>query len=181
MKAPIVTVSRRLRYGFVAVAAAAICAAALSACGGSASTGNGELTQARRATAAHIHREDRLRRLEARLRQVNGAGKSHTVPIPSYVPSAAPTTSTGTYYTPAPTPAPAPSPTGGSCGGELSVNANTSCPFAENVEQAYYAEVGSGPGEVVAYSPVTNRTYVMSCSGSPHECTGGDDAAVFFS
>jgi hypothetical protein len=180
MKAPIVTISHRLRYGLVAVAAAALCAAALSACGGSTSTGSGELSQARRATAAHIHREDRLRRLEARLRQVKqSSGKSHAVPIPNYVPSGTPTTSTGTYYAPAP--APAASPTGGSCGGELSVNANTSCPFAENVEQAYYAEVGSGPGEVVAYSPVTDRTYVMSCSGSPHECTGGDDAAVFFS
>ncbi len=60
------------------------------------------------------------------------------------------------------------------------MNSDTSCPFAAAVENAYFAEVGSGPGTVVAYSPVTEKTYEMSCSGSPHECTGGDHAAVYF-
>ncbi len=169
MKAPIVISSRQLRCGLVVAVAAALCAVALSACGGSTPTGQGELTQARRQVAYHVHHEERLRRLEARLRQVkHQSGEPHPVPIPNYVPSDAPTT----YY--------APAPTDGSCGGELSVNSRTTCPFAENVEQAYYAEIGSGSGEVVAYSPAMNRTYVMSCSGSPHECTGGNGAAVFF-
>jgi len=173
MKAPIVISSRQLRCVLVVAVAAALSAVGLSACGGSAPTSQGELTQARRQVAYHIHREERLRRLEAQLRQVNHQqSESHAVSIPNYVPSSAPTASTGTYY--------APAPTDGSCGGELTVNSRTTCHFAENVEQAYYAEVGSGSGEVVAYSPAMNRTYVMSCSGSPHECTGGNDAAVFF-
>jgi hypothetical protein len=180
MKAPIVTTtSRRLRCTLVVAVAAIVSAVALSACGGSASTATGELAQARQATANHIHREDRLRRLEARLHRVDHrSGKAHSVPIPTYVAPAPPTVDDGSYYNAAP--APSASPTEGSCGGELSVNSHTSCPFAQNVENAYYAEVGSGSGEVVAYSPVTERDYTMSCSGSPHECTGGDDAAVFF-
>jgi hypothetical protein len=178
MKAPIVTRSRRLRCALVVAVAAIVSAVALSACGGSASTATGELTQARQATANHVHREDRLRRLEERLHRIDHSGKARAVPIPTYVAPATTTTGDGTYYVPAP--APTVSPTAGSCGGELSVNSHTTCPFAQNVENAYYAEVGSGPGEVVAYSPVTERDYTMSCSGSPHECTGGDDAAVFF-
>jgi hypothetical protein len=179
MKAPIVTTtSRRLRCTLVVAVAAIVSAVALSACGGSASTATGELAQARQATANHIHREDRLRRLEARLHRVDHrSGKAHSVPIPTYVAPTPPTVDDGSYYNAAPAPTVS---TEGSCGGELSVNSHTSCPFAQNVENAYYAEVGSGSGEVVAYSPVTERDYTMSCSGSPHECTGGDDAAVFF-
>jgi glucodextranase-like protein len=64
------------------------------------------------------------------------------------------------------------------CGGGLTVGPNTSCPFAENVQAKYYR---SGPGWIDVYSPVTGRTYRMYCtSGSPHVCTGGNDAAVYF-
>ncbi len=39
-----------------------------------------------------------------------------------------------------------------------------------------------GPGTVMAYSPVTHRTYAMSCSrGAVVVCTGGNDASVYFS
>jgi Glucodextranase, domain B len=63
------------------------------------------------------------------------------------------------------------------CGGGLAVGANTTCAFAENVRSAYDS---SGPGTVMAYSPVTNRTYAMTCSaGSPVVCTGGNDASVY--
>ena len=65
-----------------------------------------------------------------------------------------------------------------SCGGDLSVGPNTSCAFAEAVRSAY---ASSGPGTVIAYSPVTNRTYAMSCSaGSYVVCTGGNNASVYF-
>ena len=71
--------------------------------------------------------------------------------------------------------------TSGDCGGALSANEHTTCGFAENVEAAYYAEIGSGSGTVYAYSPTTNQEYSMYCTaGSPHECTGGNDAAVYF-
>jgi heat shock protein HslJ len=65
-----------------------------------------------------------------------------------------------------------------SCGGGLAVGPDTTCAFAENVRSAYD---GSGPGTVMAYSPVTNRTYAMTCStGSSVVCTGGDNASVHF-
>lgn len=67
-----------------------------------------------------------------------------------------------------------------SCGGDLSVGPDTSCPFAANVEQAY-DQSGGGATDVTAYSPVTNDTYVMQCTGStPHVCTGGNNASVYF-
>jgi hypothetical protein len=74
---------------------------------------------------------------------------------------------------------PSPAPSGGrtSCGGDLSVGPNTSCPFAESVRSAY-------PGSDTAfsvYSSVTGRTYTMRCTtGSPHVCTGGNNASVYF-
>jgi hypothetical protein len=68
---------------------------------------------------------------------------------------------------------------GNSCGGGLSVNSVTTCPFAENVRSAYY---GSGQAGVIdVHSPVTDRTYTMSCSsGTLHVCTGGNGARVSF-
>jgi hypothetical protein len=34
---------------------------------------------------------------------------------------------------------------------------------------------------VTVYSPTTDRTYTMSCSaGTPHVCTGGNNASVYF-
>jgi hypothetical protein len=77
-------------------------------------------------------------------------------------------------------PVPAPTPSIESCGGELEVNSDTTCPFAENVEDDYFAEIGSGSGSIEAYSPVTETFYVMYCTASPHECTGGHNAAVYF-
>ena len=64
------------------------------------------------------------------------------------------------------------------CGDELSVGADTTCAFAEDVRSAYES---SGPGTVMAYSPVTHKTYSMTCSaGDPVVCTGGDRASVYF-
>jgi hypothetical protein len=75
----------------------------------------------------------------------------------------------------------APVRTGGTtaCGDSLSVGPNTTCAFAVNVRSAYRQH---GPGTVVAYSPVTHRTYAMSCSrGALVVCTGGNNASVYFS
>ena len=64
------------------------------------------------------------------------------------------------------------------CRGGLVVGPNTSCAFAENVEAEYYR---SGAGWISVHSPVTDRTYNMYCtSTSPHVCTGGNNAAVYF-
>jgi hypothetical protein len=84
-----------------------------------------------------------------------------------------------TAVVPAPTVVPAVAPaSSGNCGDGLSAGPNTTCPFAVNVRDAYWQH---GPGTVMAYSPVTHRTYAMSCSGgSVVVCTGGDDASVYF-
>ena len=65
------------------------------------------------------------------------------------------------------------------CGGGLSVGPNTTCAFAQNVESAYR---NSGPGAVSVFSPVTNRTYDMTCTNqsSGVVCTGGNNASVYF-
>lgn len=64
------------------------------------------------------------------------------------------------------------------CGGGLVVGPNTSCGFAENVRAEY---LGSGAGWINVHSPATGRSYDMYCTGSsPHVCTGGNNAAVYF-
>jgi hypothetical protein len=64
------------------------------------------------------------------------------------------------------------------CAADLVVGPNTSCAFARNAQAEYYR---SGAGWISVYSPVTNRSYNMYCTGtSPHVCAGGNDAAVYF-
>jgi hypothetical protein len=65
--------------------------------------------------------------------------------------------------------------------GGITVNAATSCPFAENVESAW--ESSGDASSVTAFSPATGLTYTMSCtaSGTGYEvCTGGNNAYVEF-
>ncbi|MEU2251695.1 protein kinase [Nocardia xishanensis] len=61
-------------------------------------------------------------------------------------------------------------------------NAVTSCPFAEEVRKAY-AAAGSAGGSrsVVAVSPVTGRSYTMTCAaqGQVVTCIGGENAVVY--
>jgi hypothetical protein len=165
--------SLHLGFGLaVALAGAAFLALALSSHGGSGSAGRQQLAQARHETAFHVHREERLRRLQRELGKVQDRRPAVHVEVTGAAPAASPV-QTGPEYVSV--------PSAGSCGGDLSVDASTTtCPFAHNVEQAYYAEVGAGEGTVEAYSPATHRSYLMSCSGSPHECTGGDEAVVYF-
>jgi len=68
------------------------------------------------------------------------------------------------------------------CGGTVFAGPDTSCPFAENVQQAYLNSVNQGNGgTVTAVSPVTGQTYTMQCTdGSPVVCTGGTNAVVEF-
>lgn len=64
------------------------------------------------------------------------------------------------------------------CGNQLTVGPDTTCSFAENVRSKYEQE---GPGTYEIYSPVTEKTYSMTCSsGTPVVCTGGNNAAVYF-
>jgi serine/threonine protein kinase len=69
-----------------------------------------------------------------------------------------------------------------SCGGDLSVGPNTSCGFAQNVENTY-DQTSGGDQVVTAFSPETGTSYTINCSGgTPHVCTGGTthDASVYF-
>lgn len=68
---------------------------------------------------------------------------------------------------------------GRDCGSGLHAGPNTTCEFAQNVRDAW----GAAPGlanTIEVYSPVTDRTYTMSCApaGSGIACSGGNDASV---
>lgn len=60
-------------------------------------------------------------------------------------------------------------------------SAQTSCEFAGSVWSEYLAAGGGGnPVVVDAFSPVTGRTYTMSCSGGAVvTCSGGNNAVVY--
>lgn len=71
----------------------------------------------------------------------------------------------------------APAPAAADCGGGISVNAATSCPFGRNVADSYNESGGSSSIDV--YSPVTKQDYTMNCTGSsPVVCSGGNNAVV---
>ena len=135
----------------------------LSACGGSGASED-ELSQARSVGAKEAEQQAKIDRIEDQLKSLKHSNGSQDQ------------SSTGGSA-----PAPASSGGGTSCGGGLSVGPNTTCAFAENVEYEYFSEIGSGSGTVAAYSPVTERLYTMYCTaGEPHECTGGNNASVYF-
>ncbi len=73
----------------------------------------------------------------------------------------------------------------GTQGEEVYAGADTSCPFALNVEQDY-ANGGywyqAGTSQFYSYSPVTGQSYLMTSSsgGNPVVVTGGDNALVQF-
>ena len=150
----------------LAVAALAILGFALTGCSDSGASSE-EIEAARKEGAVKAHQAERIREIQKELkalRKNGGSGKAASATAGSPAPEGGSSTSGS-----------------GNCSGSLSANSVTTCGFAENVEDAYYAEIGSGSGTVYAYSPTTGQTYSMYCSaGSPHTCTGGNDAAVYF-
>lgn len=147
--------SRRMLYMFVLAALAAT----LSACG-SSDASQEELDRARNEGAAKARQQAKIEDIEKQLKSL----KNGNAPNRPSSPGSSTAAGGGT-----------------SCGGGLSVGASTTCAFAENVQSDYYAEIGSGSGTVVSYSPVTGKIYSMYCTaGTPHECTGGNNASVYF-
>jgi len=135
----------------------------LAGCGDSGASQD-EIEAARKQGAAKARQQEKIHQIEKELKNLKN-GKSGS----------------GGGVNPAPEGTPATPPSPGNCGRSLSVNEVTTCGFAENVQGAYYEEVGSGAGTVYAYSPATGQSYSMYCTaGSPHVCTGGNDAAVYF-
>lgn len=138
----------------------AVVALAISSCGSSGASQD-ELNEARTEGAKEAQQQAKIEKIEGQLKALK---HGHGAPNQS--------NNSGSS---------APTGGGGNCGGNLSVDSNTTCPFAENVEYQYYAEIGSGSGTVSAYSPVTEKLYSMYCTaGEPHECTGGNNATVYF-
>lgn len=135
---------------------------AVSSCGSSGASQD-ELNEARTEGAKEAQQQAKIEKIEGQLKSLKHAhGPSNQA------------NSSGT-------PAPAGAGSSGNCGGSLSVGPSTTCAFAENVEYQYFAEIGSGSGTVTAYSPVTEKLYSMYCTaGEPHECTGGNNATVYF-
>jgi hypothetical protein len=70
---------------------------------------------------------------------------------------------------------------GKDCGDGVFAGPNTSCPFAKNVHDAYFAVPGDSV-EIDVYSPVTHKTYRMNCvmTGNTVTCRGGNEAVVTF-
>lgn len=132
---------------------------AFAACGDSG-TSQDELDRARNEGATQARQQEKIKRIEEQVKSLkhgHAANPTNT--------SSAPLSAGG----------------GTSCGGGLSVGPKTTCAFAANVENDYYNEIGTGAGSVLSYSPVTERLYTMYCTaGTPHECTGGNDASVYF-
>lgn len=146
-----------------AIAVFAILALSLAACGDS-DTSQEELDRARREGVAKARQQAKIDDIQKELKSLRKHG-------PAAQGSPPPSSESGSSSSAGST----------SCGGSLSVGPSTTCGFAANVEADYYSEIGSGPGSVYSYSPTTGRYYTMYCSaGTPHVCTGGNDASVFF-
>ena len=147
------------------------CIAALallfSGCGGSGGASEGEIERARKEGAQQARQSERIERLREEVGELNGkgggAGSSGSSSAGASSGSSGGSGGSGAVS---------------SCGDGVSVGPNTSCPFAFRVADAYRS---SSASVVDVYSPVTGRTYTMTCtSGSPHVCTGGNDASVYF-
>lgn len=148
----------------VSLALALALAISLASCGGSDETSQEELDRAREEGAQQARQAERVRALEEDLERLEGGGTAGAGGSGTTGGSAAGGTPTGSGLKP--------------CGGDVSAGPNTSCPFALNVASTYRS---TGSGVIDVYSPTTDRTYTMTCtSGSPHVCTGGNNASVHF-
>lgn len=131
----------------------------------------------------------------------NSPQASTTSPRPSTgptseAPSASPSMSASTpgpsSSAPSPSPSASESPAGplpdgaiacgvsgeGDTGAVYAANANTSCPFAQEVATVYRAS--GGASQVTAHSPVTGKDYVVTCSGTlPVTCVADTGATVY--
>ena len=129
----------------------------ISACGDSG-TSQEELDRARQQGAAQARQQLKIQQIQQQLRALKRGSTDS---------ASAASGSTSTDISP--------------CGGNLYVGANTTCSFAANVQSDYFSQIGVGSGTVHSYSPTTERVYTMSCTaGTPHVCTGGNNASVYF-
>jgi hypothetical protein len=156
-------------------------AASLGACGGTSADQqrlqDAQTAHAIAAAKREARTQERIRQAHkdaARVRRELAKAKRQTAAGTS-------TAATGTAATADVTSTSAVTSSGGrSCGEGVTANSVTSCPFALRVKAAY---TNQGGPTVDVYSPVTQRTYVMTCSpsaGAQVTCRGGNNAVVSF-
>ncbi|MET9488172.1 protein kinase [Nocardia sp. NPDC006630] len=109
---------------------------------------------------------------------------SITVPLSGPKASTAPPAQTTVQLPAGSTPCPLVYPALNGFTGSAIGSTVTSCPFAEQVRQAYAEATAGRPGSassVVVVSPVTNRAYTMNCTatGKLVTCIGGENAVVY--
>lgn len=137
-------------------------AIAVSGCG---SDNQAEIEQARKEGAEAQKIKDKQRELEKEIARLKKQAKTTTSGGSSSNGSGGSSGSSGSSGSP--------------CGSGVSAGPNTSCAFALNVAQAYF-DAGGGSPTVSVYSPVTQKTYTMTCTaGAPTVCRGGNNASVF--
>lgn len=152
------------KFPVVVLAALAVSGLALAGCGDSGASQE-EIEAARHQGAAKARQQAKISQIQKELKELKKGNEGSAEAAAGSSPAPDGSSNSGS----------------GNCGGSLSANGNTTCGFAANVQQAYFDEIGSGSGTVVAYSPTTGQSYSMYCTaGSPHECSGGNDAAVYF-
>lgn len=138
----------------------------IAGCGGDDGPSDEELRQAREEGEKEGRDRERLRDLERKLREQeknDDDGDSGGDSGGGSPPRKSPSTS------------------GTNCGDGVQAGPNTSCAFARNVRDEYYSAGGSGSITITVYSPTTDRSYAMECSGgSPHVCAGGNNASARF-
>ena len=145
-----------------------LAAVGLTACGHSGAS-QGEIAAAEKHGREVKAEKEKERKLEKAIRELKEERAQERRRPPAGAPA------------PAPAPAPeSPGPSGTDCGGELTAGPETTCAFAENVRAEYEYEIGSGSGEVTAYSQANNEYYSMYCTAAPHECSGAISATVYF-
>jgi hypothetical protein len=155
-------------------------AVGLSACGGGGSSTSltpEQIARFKRLGAIHVHKEERLRRLE---RELKGVKQKRSASV-RVVPRVEPSSSTGSAE-----PTPEPSTSLQSCDQNISASSVTTCPFAESVFVAYWEDYESYGEQaetyITAYSSATDETYGMTCTfdGDSVSCSGGNEAFVTF-
>jgi hypothetical protein len=157
--------ARRLLSIAAAVGGVTAIAMTMAACGGNGKLSDEQVTSVKSEALKEFKAEQRQRDAEKRLRELD---REITRLNKQKARSAPGSPGSGGGNTPSTS----------SCGGGLSVNSVTSCPFAANVADSYRSSGGASIIDV--YSPVTGRTYTMNCSGGvPVACSGGNGAAVY--
>lgn len=154
--------SMRLGLRFTSVIVVGGLLAGVTGACGSGESDEQKIREAREEGEKAARQEERLKQLEREVRRRERRRSAGGSPSPPR--SAPPAESTAGKR---------------DCGGGVTAGPNTTCSFAQEVKKQYLRS-GGGNATISAYSPATNRSYTMSCTGGNHaaECTGGNNASV---